>query len=379
MKQLVLLCAVVVGAACVQPLVVTAPSKDCLAEPMTQKTATGIEFVRTPEACFEKLPDWNYEAKYVDIDGLRQAYVDVGPADGQPILLLHGQPSWSYLYRFMIPGLVKNGYRVIAMDHLGMGRSDKPVALSYHSFQNHLTRLDQFIGKLGLTKLTLFCQDWGSVLGLYLASQKPAVFSRIVLGNGGLPSYEKVLEMPKDVDAAARSFGSMLNMVPRKQPYFYDENGKSTFGGGGDMDGNAAFANWIAFAMHSTEFQPSMMLEALTFDELTPDELAAYNAPFPSRITMAAPRTFPSLINQLVGISGPAKESLKTYRGPFLTIVGGNEPGVPAEVQNWFIDNVPGAKGQKHHRYRDASHYLQDDKGADIAERVSAFIKDNPL
>ena len=114
-------------------------------------TADGIDFVRTPDACFEDLPDWPYEAQYVEIDGLRQAYVDEGPADGEVVLLLHGQPSWSYLYRDMIPVLADAGYRVIAMDHLGMGRSDKPTELDAYSYLGHNDRLEAFIDELGLS------------------------------------------------------------------------------------------------------------------------------------------------------------------------------------------------------------------------------------
>ncbi len=133
---------------------------ECFAELPVQTTADGVEFVRTPDACFENLPDWDYAPQYVEIDGLRQAYIDVGPADADPILLLHGQPSWSYLYRFMIPVLVEGGHRVIAMDHLGMGRSDKPVDVEYHTFDNHVHRLDAFIQALELDNITLFAQDW---------------------------------------------------------------------------------------------------------------------------------------------------------------------------------------------------------------------------
>jgi haloalkane dehalogenase len=134
----------------------------CTAELKVRTSAAGVNFVRTPDACFQNLPDWNYEAKYVEIDGLQQAYYEAGPATGEPILLLHGQPTWSYLYRFMIPELVKGGYRVIAMDHVGMGRSDKPVDVKYHSFENHVVRLESFIKALQLDNLSVFLQDWGS-------------------------------------------------------------------------------------------------------------------------------------------------------------------------------------------------------------------------
>jgi len=125
----------------------------------TLRTAAGLDFVRTPEACFDNLPDWPYDYQYVEIDGLRQAYAEAGPASGEVVLLLHGQPSWSYLYRSMIPILADAGYRVIAMDHLGMGRSDKAVAISPFSYPGHADRLERFIQQMGLTDLNLFVQD----------------------------------------------------------------------------------------------------------------------------------------------------------------------------------------------------------------------------
>jgi haloalkane dehalogenase len=356
----------------------TPASQACLATPETLTTKAGVAFVRTPDACFENLPDWNYEPKYLEIDGLRQAYIDEGPRDADPILLLHGQPSWSYLYRYMIPVLVKGGHRVIAMDHLGMGRSDKPTDLKYHSYANHFNRLDTFIQKLELKHLTVFMQDWGSVLGLDLASQKPDTFDRIILGNGGFPNIDKPYPLPKDVNAAVAQFGQTIRMIPPQQPAFFDAQGRSTIPLNSAEGGANPFGDWIAYAMYAEDFKPSAFIEALTYHPLTPEQRAAYDAPFPNRIMMAAPRTFPSLVNQTAGRYQSVMDGLKRYNKPFLTIFGSNEPGVSPAVQQWFIDNVPGAKGQDHHRLPDASHFLQDDKGAEIAGRINQFIAKNP-
>jgi haloalkane dehalogenase len=368
-------------AGCAPQVTVAQASDACLAEPETLTTSEGVAYVRTPEACFENLPDWPYEAKYVEIDGLRQAYIDVGPANGEPILLLHGQPSWSYLYRFMIPGLVEGGHRVIAMDHVGMGRSDKPVDLEYHSFENHANRLETFIQELQLDNLTVFIQDWGSVLGLYLASEKPELFDRIILGNGGFPNVEKPYAMPADIETAVAGFGRTVSMIPPQQPAFFDAEGNSTIPIGNAAEGSDPFGDWIAYAMYAEDFEPARFVEALTYRAHTPEELAGYAAPFPNRILMAAPRTFPSLVNQTVGLYQPVMDGLTRYNKPFLTIFGANEPGAAAspEAQQWFVDNVPGAAGQEHHRFPDASHFLQDDKGQDIAVRVNSFIAANPF
>ncbi len=135
----------------------------------TLVTFDGVQFVRTPEECFKNLPDWPYDYQYVEIDGLRQAYAEAGPADGEVVLLLHGQPSWSYLYRTMIPVLSEAGYRVIAMDHVGMGRSDKPVDIEDYSYVGHSDRLERFIQQLGLSDINLFVQDRRSLTGLRVA------------------------------------------------------------------------------------------------------------------------------------------------------------------------------------------------------------------
>ncbi|MEM9954553.1 MAG: haloalkane dehalogenase [Chloroflexota bacterium] len=357
----------------------SAQDDDCFADLDILTTSDGIEYVRTPDACFENLVDWDYEPKYLEIDGLRQAYVDEGPSDADPILLLHGQPSWSYLYRYMIPVLVDGGHRVIAMDHLGMGRSDKPIDVEYHTFENHVNRLEAFITELELDNLTLFAQDWGSVIGLYSAGINPDLYARIVLGNGGLPVVEEVAPFPDDIDASNLAFDQLISFIPPNQPPFFDEEGNSLLPSNGGVDGG--FGQWAAYALYFEDFRPSKMVEALTYDALTPEELQAYDAPFPTEITMAGPRSFPNLLNTLVGVLEPAQEGLLTYDKPFLTIFGGNDPGLAgeADVQDELIETIPGAEGQAHHRFPDASHFLQDDKGEEIAGMVNQFIADNPI
>jgi len=341
-------------------------------------TPSGVRFVRTPDACFDDLPNWDFEPRYVEIDGLRQGFVESGPADGEVILLLHGQPSWSYLYRFMITPLASAGYRVIAMDHVGFGLSDKPVDVEYHSFSNHANRLVSFMDALELDVVTLFAQDWGSIIGLYVAAGDLERFERIVIGNGGLPVVTAPTAFPDDIESATSEFARFLSMVPDEQPPFFDEEGNSLLpSGGSDSD---LFGAWMAYALHDEDFRPSRLLDVLTYRALEPDEERAYDAPYPHRIAMAGPRTFPSLRNDLVGITEARIAMLRTYERPFLTLFGGNDPGLAGEGdgQQWMIDNVPGAAGQPHHRFPDASHFLQEDRGPDLAERIRAFIEANP-
>ncbi|WP_208354310.1 haloalkane dehalogenase [Pseudaestuariivita rosea] len=351
----------------------------CIDPMEEQSTPDGVAFVRTPAACFAALPDWPYDAQYVEIDGLRQGYVEAGPADGEIILMLHGQPSWAYLYRFMIPVLAERGYRVIAMDHLGFGTSDKPVDPAYHSFTNHANRLVGFIDALALQDITLFAQDWGSIIGLYVAGGDLDRFDRMIIGNGGLPIVTEVANLPDDIEATNARFGRMIAMLPPNQPPFFDEDGNSLMPVA-EGKGTDPFGEWVAYARFSDAFQPSTMVEALTFDALTDAERAAYDAPYPSEVAMAGPRTFPGLRNELVGITADRKAALETYTRPFLTIFGANDPGLVGEGdgQPWMMNEIPGAQGQPHQRLPETSHFLQDDRGAEIAEMVDAFIRANP-
>ena len=372
----------VLAAVCLGSLPLTGRAQadaPCSAALEVMTTAEGVEYVRTPDACFENLPDWDFAARFVEIDGLRQGYVDEGPADGPVILMLHGQPSWSYLYRFMIPALAEDGYRVIAMDHLGFGTSDKPVNLEYPSFQNHADRLVAFMTALGLQDVTLFAQDWGSVIGLYVAGGDLDRFGRIVIGNGGLPVVEEPTELPENVAESNAAFHRMLSFIPDNQPPFFDAEGNSLLPVG-EGSGAEPFGQWVAYARLSEDFRPSLMVEALTFGALTDAEKAAYDAPYPSRIAMTGPRTFPGLRDDLIGITEARRDALTTYEQPFLTIFGGNDPGLVGEGdgQPWMTQNIPGAAGQPHQRLPDASHFLQDDKGPEIAEMVDASIRANP-
>jgi pimeloyl-ACP methyl ester carboxylesterase len=361
----------------------------CDAEPEVRTTSEGVEYVRTPDACFQDLPDWPYAPQYVEIDGLRQAYVDEGPRDGEVVLLLHGQPSWSYLYRKMIPVLTEAGYRAIAMDHLGLGRSDKPTEVSYYSYLRHSDRLERFIEALDLRDITLFAQDWGSLIGLRVAGLNTERFARIAVGNGDLPvipagvQFIPEIEDPDVVDDDLQYF---LTDLPAQQPSFYDgctlnplaiaEALGADASALGSGDPGEGFFVWANYAMKSSRFRPSEILEALTWFDLPDAEEAAYDAPYPSRIYMTGPRTFPSLASQLGGVNDEAGAGLASFTGPFITIWGGNDPGNlgQCDTQRGLICGVPGAEGQAHTRLPEASHFLQDDQGGEIAARMVAWM-----
>ncbi|MEM1321935.1 MAG: haloalkane dehalogenase [Bacteroidota bacterium] len=341
----------------------------------TLATSDGVLFVRTPEKYFQNLPNWPYAYQYVEIDGLRQAYVEYGPADGPTVLLLHGQPSWSYLYRTMIPVLADAGYRVIAMDHLGMGRSDKPIDIADYSYLGHAGRLESFIQQLGLSDINLFVQDWGSLIGLRVAGLNPDWFATISVGNGQLPvipqGFQVIdpIENPNEIEDLPSPFADF----PAQQVPFYD---------GCDLIVEPSpneFEDWANYSMKGAAYQASEILESLTWYDLPTDIEEAYDAPFPSREYMAGTRTFPSLVNEVAGLNDQAWAGLTAYTKPFLTIWGANDAGSlgTCEAQQNFIDNVPGATGKPHVRLPEAGHFLQEDQGAEIANRLVAFYATN--
>ncbi len=334
-------------------------------------TDNGVEFVRTPDSNFENIPNWPYEYQYVEIDGLRQAYAEAGPTNGEVVLLLHGQPSWSYLYRDMIPVLAEAGFRVIAMDHLGMGRSDKPISINDYSYLGHSDRLEQFIQQLGLTDINLFVQDWGSLIGLRVAGLNPDWFASITVGNGSLPvvpagmQIMPTIQNPDEVEELPSPFAQ----IPAQQVPFYD--GCELIAGQSSFD----FNEWAYYSMKGASYKASEVVEALTWFDLPTDIEDAYDAPFPSREYMAGTRTFPALVNEVAGVNMEAWAGLTSFQKPFLTIWGDNDEGSlgSCEAQQNFIDNVPGASGKPHVRLENAGHFLQSDQGVEIANRLVAF------
>lgn len=343
-----------------------APS--CDARPSIKTTGDGVEFVRTPGSCFDDLPGWPYKSRHVVIDGLRQAYVDEGRADGDVVLLLHGQPSWSYLYRKMIPELVDAGYRVIAMDHLGMGRSDKPIDIESFSYLGHFDRLKRFIDELRLTGINLFVQDWGSLIGLRVAGLHPGRFATIAVGNGALPVIPAGIQPFPSVENPDQltDLPAPYAAIPPQQPPFYDGCTPIL------APPSGYFADWMAHAMTARSFRASETVEALTWFDVPASQQTAYDAPFPSRTYMAGARVFPSLVNEVPGTNARAWAGLTAFNKPFLTIWASNDPGQlgSCQAQQVFIDSVPGAAGQPHTRLPEASHFLQDDQGEQIAQRL---------
>ncbi|GAB4530410.1 MAG: haloalkane dehalogenase [Anaerolineae bacterium] len=355
----------------------------CFVEPEVMTTADGVEFVRTPDACFDNLPDWDYEPLYVEIDGLRQAYVDVGTGEsGETILLLHGQPSWGYLYRKMIPVFAEEGHRVIAMDHVGMGRSDKPIDPDYYAYLGHVGRIEAFIQELELEQgnLTIFVQDWGSLTGLQVVGTNPDWFDRLVVGNGFLPTFEETMPypLPENPLITRNLFHRAVLDLPAQQELIDWEVDDPNLGVESELN---YFSLWIDYARNDERFRPEVFVEAHTYYDLTPEVEAAYAAPFPTRITMGGVRAFPGLINQMPGVTDSGWAGLGEFDKPFLTIWGNNDGGNLGNpvVQQTLLDHIPGSEGWDHVRLPEASHFLQDDQGEEVARRVNEFITQSPI
>ena len=293
-----------------------------------------MKALRTPEDRFTRLPAYDFEPHYVDIDGLRMHCVDDGPADAAPVLLLHGEPSWSYLYRKMIPPIAAAGHRVIAPDLIGFGKSDKPAAQRDYSYAAHVDWMRQFIETLDLTNITLFCQDWGSLIGLRVAAENGHRFGRIVLGNGAMPT--------------------------------------------GDQEMLRAFRTWRAFARWSPWFPIGRIVQAGTVTDLPADVVAAYDAPFPSASYKAGARAFPRLVparpdDPASAANRRAWEVLRKWDRPFLTTFSNRDP-ITRGLDKTFQERVPGARGREHVKIRNAGHFLQEDKGEELAEVLIRFV-----
>ena len=230
---------------------------------------------RTPDERFENLKDYPFAPHYLEVDSkvgkLRMHYVDVGPRDADPILLMHGEPSWSYLYRNMIPRLVAAGHRVIAPDLIGFGKSDKPAKRSDHSYQNHVDWIRQFVSELELKNITLFCQDWGSLIGLRIVAGAPDRFARVVAGNAALPAG------PGDDGIV---IGGQWTQPDPKAELRFEEG----------------FMGWLKYSQTVPEFDCGIVLQAATVRKLTEAELDGYRAPFPDERYAAGPRVIPTLV-----------------------------------------------------------------------------------
>ena len=312
--------------------------------------------IRTPDERFENLSGYNFDPNYIEINNLRMHFVDEGPKDSRPILLLHGEPSWSYLYRKMIPPLRNAGYRVVAPDLIGFGRSDKFKDKKKYSYQFHVDMMVEFVRKLELVNTTLFVQDWGGLIGLRVVAEEPDRFDRIVVSNTGLPDAEGVLGL----------LGNFLFKIQVRA------EGKVTLGESWD---DITLTRWVAYSRQAHDFPIGQIIQAATMTDLTADVLAGYEAPFPSDEYKAAARIMPSLIpTQLRQNHKAWKQVFSKWEKPLLTAFSDGDPITRSMVRE-FQERVPGANGQAHVTITGARHFVQEDKGEELAQLILGFIE----
>jgi haloalkane dehalogenase len=302
-------------------------------------SSEAIPALRTPEDRFANLPGFPFAPRYADVgDGLRMHYIDEGPRDAPPVLLLHGEPTWSFLYRKMIPVLADAGLRAVAPDLIGFGRSDKPTDPAAYTYARHVAWLRALIESLDLREATLFGQDWGSLTGLRLAAENESRFARIVIANGFLPTA--------------------------RQPT------------------PPAFRAWRAFARYSPVFPVGRIVASGCVTKPAPEVCAAYDAPFPSRAYMAGARVFPALVptredDPAVPANRAAWDALGRWQKPFLTLFGRNDP-ILGLADAPLQELVPGAQGQPHERFW-GGHFVQEDRGDYLANAIVDWILGAPV
>jgi haloalkane dehalogenase len=293
-----------------------------------------MEALRTPDDRFAALPGYSFAPHYLDAGGLRVHYLDEGPRDAAPLLLLHGEPSWSYLYRKMIPILVSAGHRVVAPDLVGFGRSDKPAARADYTYQRHVDWMRAVLTGLDLRGATLVCQDWGGLIGLRLVAEHPERFARVVAANTFLPT--------------------------------------------GDRDPGPAFLAWRKFSQEVPEFPVGRIVRGGCVTELLPEVVAAYDAPFPEERYKAGARQFPLLVP--ASPDDPAAEPnraawrvLEGWEKPFLTAFSDSDP-ITAGADRALQERIPGARGLPHTIIAGGGHFLQEDRGEELARVVVDFV-----
>jgi haloalkane dehalogenase len=297
-----------------------------------------MQVLRTPDERFQGLDGWPFEPRYLEIrdaDGtaLRIHYVDEGPRDGPVVLLMHGEPSWAYLYRKIIPILAAKGRRVLAPDLVGFGRSDKPASRADYTYERHVAWMSAWLTQLDLSHITLFCQDWGGLIGLRLVAAFPERFAAVVVSNTGLPTGNGFTE---------------------------------------------AFNNWLNFSQNAPQLPIGALINGGALRELSDAERAAYDAPFPDESYKEGARQFPALVpitpqHASVAENQAAWAVLETFDKPFITTFSDSD-AITRGGEAVFLSRVPGAKGQPHLTLH-GGHFVQEDAPAEIAAVLDGLTR----
>lgn len=294
-----------------------------------------IMSLRTPEERFENLPDYPFVPNYVEFGEVRMHFADEGSTKAdETVLMLHGEPSWSFLYRKMIPIVANAGHRVIAPDLIGFGKSDKFTEADKYTYAMHVESIVNLIKKLDLKNITLVCQDWGGLIGLRIVGEHPERFARVVAANTFLPTGDE--EIPK------------------------------------------AFKLWLAMSQATPFFPVGKFVKMGCKTKLLKEVVKAYDAPFPDKTYKVAARVFPTLVpitpdNPASEANRKAWEVLRKFEKPFLTAFSDGDP-ITRGADKVLQKLIPGARDQRHTTIKGAGHFLQEDKGEELAKIVADFI-----
>jgi haloalkane dehalogenase len=300
----------------------------------------GMEILRTPDERFAALPSFPYEPHYVHVasgdgDTMRVHFLDAGPRTAPVVLMLHGEPSWCFLYRKCVAVCVAAGLRVVAPDLVGFGRSDKPAAREDYTYQRHVDWMRAVLEALDLRDVTLLCQDWGGLIGLRLVAEHQDRFARVVAANTFLPT--------------------------------------------GDQPASGSFLKWQKFSQETPVFEVSKIIGRSVARPLAPEVLAAYDAPFPDETFKAGARQFPLLVptrpdDPASAANRAAWDVLRRFDKPFLTAFGDSDP-ITRGADMLLQALIPGTKGQPHTTLEKAGHFLQEDAGEALGEVVVKFAR----
>lgn len=298
-----------------------------------------MTILRTPDTRFDNVPDYPFSPHYITVKDaalgdLRCHYVDHGPKDGPVVIMMHGEPSWSFLYRHMIKSVSGAGYRVLAPDLIGFGRSDKPSETSDYTYTAHVNWMSQWFEALDVKEAVLFCQDWGGLIGLRLVAAYPERFAGVIAANTFLPT--------------------------------------------GDRDPGEAFKAWRTFSQTVPEFPVGGIIRGAVVKDLSPGAEEAYNAPFPDESFKAGARIFPALVPTSTDMDGAADNMkawtvLRNFKKPFLTCFSDQDP-VTKGADKAFHKLIPGCEGQPHTIVKGGGHFLQEDVHAELSEIITAFM-----
>ena len=329
--------------------------------------------LRTPDSQFENLKDYPFEPNYMEIDGLRVHYLDEGPKDADPIFLLHGEPTWSYLFRKMIPILTDAGHRVIVPDMIGFGKSDKFISKHDYSYEHHIYVMKKLVRKLELNDATFFGQDWGGLVGLRVVAEMPDQFARVVVSNTGMiarggfsgrifENFVKLLVWWNGPVTFEELKSAMEKVNEKKEPT--------------DLDGLRMFSKWISHAYYSEDMDVSGIIQMSGRLDLSEEEIRAYDAPYPSGRYKAGAHIFPYLIpTQLQENENYWVNVFEKWDKPFLVAFGSDER-ITMRFKEDFMTRIPNPTEVT---LEGVGHFCQEEAGLELADLINNFIARNPV